>query len=771
MSAGAGQALKAPHVAATLDYIARGWCPIPVPWRSKNPRLNGWQHLRVTGENVGEYFNGARMNIGVLLGEPSGGLADADLDCPEALIVANFLLPDSGSCFGRASAPLSHRLFVSKGVATKRLQEPGKDGIRLVELLSTGTQAIFPGSCHEDTGELVEWFCDNGPAEVEGERLTRIMGLVAGGSLIARRWPTGGRHDIALALGGVLKRAGWTLDQAGLFMQAVAAAAHDEEAADRLRAVHDTYARDGTTTGWPRLGELLGREVVGRLREWLLGAQGPAADEGAAVQDPEWPKPGHISQELLPVPAFEPDVLLPEPLRGWIVDQAEGMPCPVAFIAVPALVMAGSVIGARCAIRPKVHGHWVSIPNLWGGIVGAPGSKKSPAIYAAFQPLGRLINTARAAHAEAMEEYNARKCGDEDEEFDEDAPTEKRFRSNDATIEKLADLLIENPAGLLIQRDELVGLIASWDKQGREQDRAFFLESWNGYSDYSVDRIKRGSSYLPNLCLSVFGGIQASKLSAYLNMAQDALADDGMLQRFQMLVYPDPVPWTNVDRAPSIVSLKRAYGVFEALAEMVPQHWPTSSSSFPTLCEDAAQVAFNEWHTELHRDRLPAEENPLLAQYLAKMDNLFLGLALVFHLIDIADTQIPQPGETLKDAAMVPTWAAWVRLDAARRAAAWCDYLEAHARRIYGMLAPRELQAAQVLAAKVRGGKLADGFTYRDVIRARWHGLTTPEDVHTALAWLEGEGWLRRDIVSTGPSRGRPTTRYWVNPRIRNGAC
>jgi ABC-type nitrate/sulfonate/bicarbonate transport system substrate-binding protein len=61
-------------------------------------------------------------------------------------------------------------------------------------------------------------------------------------------------------------------------------------------------------------------------------------------------------------------------------------------------------------------------------------------------------------------------------------------------------------------------------------------------------------------------------------------------------------------------------------------------------------------------------------------------------------------------------------LDATRRAAAWCDYLEAHARRIYGILAPKELQAAQVLAAKVRARKLEDGFTVRDVIRAAGMG-------------------------------------------------
>ena len=251
---------------AAINYMARGWSPIPVPWRSKDPGIKDWPKLRVTGENVGQYFNGARQNIGILLGELSCGLVDIDLDCPEAVVAARHLLPDTGCVFGRAGNPRSHHLFISPGVKTRKLTAP--DGEVLLELRATGIQTIFPPSTHP-SGEAIEWLSDNGPAQIEGARLTRIVGLVAAAALIARRWPTHGRHDATLALAGALRRADWTLDQATLFVRAVAEAAHDEEARDRERAVTDTYARDGTTTGWPRIGELLGGDVAGRLREWL----------------------------------------------------------------------------------------------------------------------------------------------------------------------------------------------------------------------------------------------------------------------------------------------------------------------------------------------------------------------------------------------------------------------------------------------------------------------------------------------------------------------
>ena len=60
------------------------------------------------------------------------------------------------------------------------------------------------------------------------------------------------------------------------------------------------------------------------------------------------------------------------------------------FVAAPAVCMAGSAIGAGCAIRPKEKDNWSVVPNLWGGVVGRPGTMKSPAIEEAFRPLKQL---------------------------------------------------------------------------------------------------------------------------------------------------------------------------------------------------------------------------------------------------------------------------------------------------------------------------------------------------------------------------------------------
>jgi hypothetical protein len=119
---------------------------------------------------------------------------------------------------------------------------------------------------------------------------------------------------------------------------------------------------------------------------WIFEPEARSTD-GAGPWRPRKP----IVAELKPVAAFDPDALLPDSLRPWIIDEAERMPCPPDYVAATAIVEAGAIIGARCAIRPKSLDPWSLVPNLWGGVVGDPSDKKSPAMTTALKPMDRLI--------------------------------------------------------------------------------------------------------------------------------------------------------------------------------------------------------------------------------------------------------------------------------------------------------------------------------------------------------------------------------------------
>jgi len=522
-----------------------------------------------------------------------------------------------------------------------------------------------------------------------------------------------------------------------------------------------------------------------------LAARAFSAKDAATWQsgEIEWPDPLPIRTELYPVPAFDSAALLPEVLREWVMDEAERMPCAPDFVAAAAVVALGAAIGARCAIKPKALDAWLVVPNLWGGLVGLPSAKKSPAIDAAMRPLHRLAAKAQEAHRADIAAFEAtRLVADARRDAIKDrikeaarkssanpdalaaelqrhnaeapaAPKVRRFVTNDSTVEKLGELLRDNPTGLLVLRDELVGLLASWEREGREGDRAFYLEAWNGTSRFNTDRIGRGEIDIPNLCISVCGGIQPDKLTGYLEQAADALGNDGMLQRFQVMVYPDARPWEWRDRAPNVSARDAVFALFDTLATFNPVEWgaqPADAvSRFPAFrFDDAAQAVFIEWAAELNRARIPAEQaegSPLVAQHLAKYEKAFAALALVLHLAECAATGKRGP----------------VTEQAAIRAAAWCEYLEAHARRCYGLLADEGARAARALAERIRSGALADRFTARDVRRKQWRSLTTDKAVSAALDWLEADSWILAIAEAPDGTPGRRTVRYLANPKAR----
>src|SRR5918993_4089224 len=91
---------------AAEEYICRGFAVVPVPHGKKGPILKGWEDLRLTLEELPQYFNGRPQNVGLILGNPSGGLVDVDLDAEEAAKVAGRFLPPTLTS-GRESSPHS----------------------------------------------------------------------------------------------------------------------------------------------------------------------------------------------------------------------------------------------------------------------------------------------------------------------------------------------------------------------------------------------------------------------------------------------------------------------------------------------------------------------------------------------------------------------------------------------------------------------------------------------------------------------------------------
>jgi putative DNA primase/helicase len=258
------------------SYLERGWSVIDLSAGTKKPHEEGWQELRLTPEQLPLRFNGTPKNVGVLLGEPSGGLTDVDVDCAEALALKTEFLPPTEATFGRPSNPESHLLYLTNIRHTVQFIDPRARGDKekgmLIEVRSTGAQTVFPGSIHE-TGEFIDWVRDGEPRKIDGPLLQKMVSYLASASLFARHYPSpGGRHRFALALAGGLLRAGTKPTLAEHFIRAVATAAGDPEVHDRVRAVETTEARMNggeSFIGWPSASEIIGEDIIKVACRWL----------------------------------------------------------------------------------------------------------------------------------------------------------------------------------------------------------------------------------------------------------------------------------------------------------------------------------------------------------------------------------------------------------------------------------------------------------------------------------------------------------------------
>lgn len=108
-----------------------------------------------------------------------------------------------------------------------------------------------------------------------------------------------------------------------------------------------------------------------------------------------------------------------------------------------------------------------------------------------------------------------------------------------------------------------------------------------------------------------------------------------------------------------------------------------------------------------------------------------------------------------------------VSLDAARRAAALCGWLEAHARRIYGAALAGPVDTAKHLLDRIQtAADLPCPFTARDIYRRGWSGLGDTAAVEAALGVLDSHGWVRSAEAGTGGAGGRPTRVYHPHPQV-----
>ncbi|CAE6864602.1 DUF3987 domain-containing protein [Burkholderia sp. R-69980] len=571
-------------------------------------------------------------------------------------------------------------------------------------------------------------------------------------TLAAGKIAEGGRNNALLSLAG-------TMRSRGMSPEALAAALHAENKARCEPPLPDN-------------------EVGAIVRSVSKYQPGQSFGMSAPI---DWKAPGPLPSGLPPVPPFDAAALLPAGLAEWVIDTAHRLQCPPDYAAVGLVVALSSVIGGRLCIRPKqLDTSWTVTPNLWGMVIGRPSTLKSPALAVALAPLKALDTSAQAAYEADVQQFQAAKMAHDlalahvkkkvttgsaaPQQYSQTAssiasvlqqqpakPKRMRYTVNDATVEKLGEILSENPNGVLLFRDELKGFLADLDGEDNAVRRAFILQAWEGGGSYDFDRIGRGHIHIERTILSVLGSTQPGVIEAYLATAlRGGVGDDGLMQRFQLAVYPDdPDTSTLVDAQPDLQAAGTVTSLFKSLSQLDPasvgaqqDNVGGSENRWYLHFTPEAQNIYNDWFPKLVQHTKRAS-HAAVASHLGKYRSLVPSLALIFHLA-------VGGGGAVNKAAL-------------HLAIGWAAYLKQHATRIYNYSTRGDALAALALGEALQAGKLRDSFSVRDLQRKNWSGLPSGERCQQAIEILAERNWLFVERVTVN---GKTTERSRINPAL-----
>ncbi|MCG6115874.1 MAG: DUF3987 domain-containing protein [Mesorhizobium sp.] len=342
------------------------------------------------------------------------------------------------------------------------------------------------------------------------------------------------------------------------------------------------------------------------------------AEEGAAGEAEDAGASDHLPMPVDLWANFDPPILsrglLPKLLKDFSFSQAELMGADPGGLAASALAVCAAAIPDALMLQVNANnGEWTESARIWVALVGDPSAKKSPVMRRAVKPLRKL-------NSQLVRDYEAKRRAFEalgkDEKETRSEPPQRRLIIEDTTIEAAQDILRDSPEGLLCCQDELSGWFGSMDKysgaKGSQKDRAFWLSSFNGDS-YSVQRVTQGrSSHIPNLSISMLGGIQPDSIR---RLAADGV-DDGFLQRiFPIVLRRGPL---GIDRQedPSSDAYDALIGKLRSIA--------TYQDGCDIADIDLQTLRFSPEAQEVHRD--------LMRRHHELMDIEVVNLKLASHI-------------------------------------------------------------------------------------------------------------------------------------------
>jgi len=302
--------------------------------------------------------------------------------------------------------------------------------------------------------------------------------------------------------------------------------------------------------------------------------------------------------------------------------------------------------------------------------IAAPGRKKSPITNSIIRPLKEIeTDVTEKARAEAMEINNKKnelqamiketekyisralkeECEPEANEARkkllelqiEDAqlmPLRPQLVANSLTMQKLGQICVENPGGILMNVDELGQL---WDNMKKENSgllRGFLLQGWGGLSSYRHQTVNSTEFNIQKLCISFMANVQPTLFNSMVDEQISKNSDDGFLQRSTICFDTERLhPFKDLSIDPK--QKERAYNLYKCAYNVEPK----------LIKFEKKATSFIEEYQEKLDEMILKESLPMVGGFLSKFRGLLIKKAF---MMDFMGSNLSRDHVTLKGVQM-----------------------------------------------------------------------------------------------------------------------
>lgn len=285
--------------------------------------------------------------------------------------------------------------------------------------------------------------------------------------------------------------------------------------------------------------------------------------------------------------------------------------------------------------RVNIKGKWITSCALYMMLVGRPGLGKTPPLNYLYSPLRdfdqQMLDKARHEYEQYKLTVGKKENGSSEQM---EKPRFPQTIISDFTQEAMLSIHYDNPRGIAIVVDEIMGLFNSVKRYSAKS--TLIQDLLSAYSGMSLNAVRKTEDFpitIPIPCINIIGGIQTGLLSDVMTREY---VSNGLIDRF-LFVYPKntkiPEWQLGIDKKLRPDTMSRWTRIIRRVIDLPLDVKEDESTIIPKVLEftDDAMTHFATWNNGLIRIVNGIENDNDVESRIMKVNGNAARLALILQ--------------------------------------------------------------------------------------------------------------------------------------------